>query len=261
MAKLALCIGINDYPGTDSDLSGCVNDANDWAAELTQRGFSVTKLLDSDAKKSAIVEALCSLVKSAKGGDQAVITFSGHGTWVPDDDGDEADRRDEALCPHDLGSGPLLDDELFEIFGERNLHARLIFISDSCHSGTVARYSRLSPGAARVRYLPLAHFVKDASVLARARQLQRAPAKGRSRLGALLISGSQDHEYSWDAQFEGRPNGAFTRVALDVLQRLPPTATYSDWHRAIRGELPSREYPQAPNLVGTRTQKRWPVFG
>ena len=32
--KLALCIGINDYPGTDSDLSGCVNDANDWAANL-----------------------------------------------------------------------------------------------------------------------------------------------------------------------------------------------------------------------------------
>ena len=35
MAKYALCIGINDYPGTDSDLSGCVNDANDWAAALT----------------------------------------------------------------------------------------------------------------------------------------------------------------------------------------------------------------------------------
>jgi hypothetical protein len=29
MAKKVLCIGINDYPGTDSDLSGCVNDAND----------------------------------------------------------------------------------------------------------------------------------------------------------------------------------------------------------------------------------------
>jgi hypothetical protein len=29
MAKNALCIGINDYPGTQSDLKGCVNDAND----------------------------------------------------------------------------------------------------------------------------------------------------------------------------------------------------------------------------------------
>ncbi len=32
MSKKALCIGINDYPGTQNDLSGCVNDANDWAA-------------------------------------------------------------------------------------------------------------------------------------------------------------------------------------------------------------------------------------
>ena len=30
MTKKALCIGINDYPGTDSDLQGCVNDATDW---------------------------------------------------------------------------------------------------------------------------------------------------------------------------------------------------------------------------------------
>ncbi|WP_349769079.1 caspase family protein, partial [Zoogloea sp.] len=27
MSKKALCIGINDYPGTQNDLSGCVNDA------------------------------------------------------------------------------------------------------------------------------------------------------------------------------------------------------------------------------------------
>jgi len=33
MAKLALCIGINDYPGTVNDLSGCVNDAQDWSAD------------------------------------------------------------------------------------------------------------------------------------------------------------------------------------------------------------------------------------
>ena len=45
MAKKALCIGINDYPGTQSDLSGCVNDAHDWENVLDARGFSVTMLL------------------------------------------------------------------------------------------------------------------------------------------------------------------------------------------------------------------------
>ena len=41
MDKRALCIGINDYPGTGSDLAGCVNDANDWAEALAGRGFEV----------------------------------------------------------------------------------------------------------------------------------------------------------------------------------------------------------------------------
>ena len=41
MSKRALCMGINNYPGTHMDLSGCVNDARDWAAELTVRGSAV----------------------------------------------------------------------------------------------------------------------------------------------------------------------------------------------------------------------------
>ena len=58
MAKNALCIGINDYPGTGSDLAGCVNDANDWKATLQNRGFTVTQLLDSKATKDAMVREM-----------------------------------------------------------------------------------------------------------------------------------------------------------------------------------------------------------
>lgn len=52
--KYALCIGINDYPGTQSDLADCVNDANDWKKALKSRGFEVTTLLDKKAKDNAI---------------------------------------------------------------------------------------------------------------------------------------------------------------------------------------------------------------
>ncbi len=41
MNQRALCVGINDYPGTDSDLAGCANDAADWAAALRKRGFEL----------------------------------------------------------------------------------------------------------------------------------------------------------------------------------------------------------------------------
>src|SRR5512137_1884300 len=84
MSKLALCIGINNYPGTDMDLAGCVNDANDWAAELTSRGFSVNKLLDSQATKAGMVDAFKRIVGQAVSGDVVVITYSGHGTYQYD---------------------------------------------------------------------------------------------------------------------------------------------------------------------------------
>ena len=115
MAKNALCIGINDYPGTGSDLAGCVNDAQDWRATLESRGYEVQMLLDAEASKAAMSDAIAGLIDQAVAGDTLVITYSGHGTWVPDTSDDETDARDEALCPHDIRTaGPLLDDELHE---------------------------------------------------------------------------------------------------------------------------------------------------
>ena len=58
MAKRALCIGINNYPGTQNDLAGCVNDAEDWAATLQARGFAVATMLDSQATKTNMVKAI-----------------------------------------------------------------------------------------------------------------------------------------------------------------------------------------------------------
>jgi hypothetical protein len=71
------------------------------------------------------------------------------------------------------------------------------------------------------------------------------------------MAGCQDTEYSYDAYFRGRPNGAFTFVALDALRRLPKSATYRDWFRRVRAALPSQQYPQTPNLYGSSTMKRW----
>jgi hypothetical protein len=74
---------------------------------------------------------------------------------------------------------------------------------------------------------------------------------------ALLLAGCRDFEYSYDAHFAGRPNGAFTRTAIEVLRSLPKTATYLAAHREIRKRLPTAEYPQEPQLFGTPNQRRW----
>ncbi len=270
MAKQALCIGINDYPGTDSDLAGCVNDADDWATVLKDRGFTVTKMLNRQATGKAMRKAVASLVVDAKKGDSVVIQFSGHGSFVPDVDGDEPDGTDECLCPYDIEkNGPITDDELYDILSRLARGARLLMISDSCHSGTVARFAPITtppttagknPPQRTIRFLPPTVYLprREISKLGRCRPLRKSSPPGRP--GALLLAGCQDVEYSYDAYFRGRPNGAFTFVAIRALSKLRPAATYSDWFKEIRKTLPSRQYPQSPNLWGTAGMKRRKVL-
>ena len=115
MAKRALCVGINDYPDSSMDLAGCVNDASDWRQVLEGRGYLVTSLLDAEATRQRMLDALDQLVSPASDGDALVFTFSGHGSWMPDADADEPDARDEMLCPHDVMQDHyVLDDDLHE---------------------------------------------------------------------------------------------------------------------------------------------------
>lgn len=270
MNRYALCIGINDYPGTNSDLAGCVNDANDWAAALVARKFHVDQLLDSAATGVAIRSEIAATVDRAMEGDIVVIQFSGHGSFVPDEDGDEPDGTDECLCPHDIQkNGPITDDELFELYSRRKPGVQFVMISDSCHSGTVAKFAPITtPGTTRaahppqrlVRFLPPQTFLdkKDYASLGAKRAIQKSSPPGR--YAALLMSGCQDTEYSYDAWFQGRPNGAFTFVALRELKALPKSATYKDWHDRVRKVLPSQQYPQSPNLYGSSVMKHWKVF-
>jgi len=268
--KRALCIGINNYPGTDSDLEGCLNDVADWAAALRKRGFQVTTLLDRQATGAAIRKGIRALLAACTRGDLAVVQYSGHGSFVPDRDGDEPDGTDECLCPYDVTrKGVLTDDELFTLYSARPADVRLVVISDSCHSGTVARFApiRTPPTAAgphppcrTVRFLPPGSFLapRAAAPLGLRRAARRASPPGR--YAGLLLAGCQDTEYSYDAVFQGRPNGAFSFVALKALAKLKPGATYQDWYAAIKKTLPSRQYPQSPNLYGSVAMKQWKVL-
>jgi hypothetical protein len=263
MAKRALCVGINDYAGNINDLNGCVNDANDWEAELKKRGYEVAKLLDAQATRAGLVKAIGDLIQSGKDGDSLVFTYSGHGSWLPDNNGDEGDGRDEMLCPQDLASEQyLLDDDLNDIFSQKVAGARLFFISDSCHSGSVSKVAPLPAGAgkvAQVRLVGPLEFVKDERMRERIQQVAQTPrAATTQKYPALLLSGCRDVEVSYDAYFNGRANGALTRVALDALKTNP--ATPRAWWNEIRKALPSAQYPQSPQLYGSKVAKGGPLF-
>ena len=68
-------------------------------------------------------------------------------------------------------------------------------------------------------------------------------------------------EYSYDAWFNGRANGAFTYTALKCLRALDSEASYQDWYREIRKYLPNIHYPQTPQIVASKYQKyRWKIL-
>jgi metacaspase-1 len=255
----ALCSGINDYPGTGQDLGGCLADAEDVLNELDRRKFSIRTLFDRQFTRDLWLEELRDLVAKPKRNELAVAQWSSHGTWVADVDGDEADGRDEAICPYDYATaGVILDDEIAEIC--RDCKGTVLLWADSCHSGTVSRDIHLGlPHSASTRFLPPETVLGHGLPLEAARKRSHTPVRRRGHT-AILVAGCRDAEYCYDAVINGKPNGAFTRAALDALKTLAPGANYLDWYRAIRKQLPSAQYPQTPQITATRAQLRRPVL-
>jgi uncharacterized caspase-like protein len=244
--KKAICIGINNYPGIFNDLKGCVNDARDWSALLQGLGFEVSLLLDAQATRQNVKDALQELMRTTNAGDITVFTYSGHGTQVVDSGGDEDDPYDEAICLYD---GNVIDDELRILLEGLHRQATLVVISDSCFSGSV---TRIAAEKAVPRFIPPV-------VSMTGRTVRRPFLLPEAGMPEILITGCSDSEYSYDAEFDGRPNGAMTALALRAI-RQNPDATYREFHAALRALLPSEDYPQSPQLEGSDVNKDRKLF-
>ena len=137
----ALLIGINDYQGTESDLQGTSADVRNVAEALIGTfGWNpdnIYTLLDDKATAENIVTAIkVLLVDSTRPGDQVFLHYSGHGTQITDQNGDESDQKDEVIVSADLNAIPDdLFDEALRLIEDR----RVTVIFDSCFSGTATR--------------------------------------------------------------------------------------------------------------------------
>jgi hypothetical protein len=79
--KFALCVGVSDYKSPNiGDLSYCDEDASDWASYFRGKGYSVTTLIDSQAKEVSVESALFSIIAAADADDIVAFATSGHGT-------------------------------------------------------------------------------------------------------------------------------------------------------------------------------------
>lgn len=257
--KRVLSVGINEYPYPENRLRGCVNDATDWSTYLSGAyGFTATALLDSQATHRNFKEQAGNYLTDSKSGDYIVITYSGHGSNVKDYDGDEPDGRDECLCLYDKF---FIDDELRVLFKNIHPEAILVFISDSCHSGTVTRAFLNTMGDAEERLMPRYLPPKDDE---EARNINLTKVAKRifypeENMNEILISGCLPTEYSYDARINGRNNGAMTAMALQVLKS-SGDITFKDFYAKLRQKLPSRNYPQTPQLEGSEANKNRIMF-
>jgi len=144
--RRAVIIGIN-YLGQPEVLQSCVNDALTMRTFIKSKGFrdhEITLLIETSTDRRTlptrrnILQALTWLVAGARTGDSLFFYFAGHGSQVPDLDGDEDDGLDETILPMDWKkSGYILDDDLFLTIVKPLPHGcRLTAVMDCCHSGT-----------------------------------------------------------------------------------------------------------------------------
>lgn len=247
-----LVIGINDYPGSNNDLNGCVNDARDIsrlmspnhgthkdAIEKTpffHNANSLVTLINNQAKLKPVIEAVGTVLTKLHDGDTAFIWFSSHGTFTDDSE------RHEALVCHDFGLW--VDTKVVSLISKRNPKSLVVFGTDACHTGTRRRdaFGRTIP-----RFLQAADFPVDEkpNQLPGTRAMQKLLPPGALK-NVIHFAGCQDTEVCYDTSFNGRPNGAFTYYLIKALSSLTPGATYGDWFNAACKYLPSGEYPQAP---------------
>lgn len=226
MVKKALLIGIN-YKNSDAELNGCINDVNNMCNMLTQNcGYepnNVIVLTDDTPNQptKANIEAYIKwLVAGAKSGDNLFFHYSGHGSYVRDRNGDEADGNDEVLVPIDYMTAPCItDDWLYDNLASKvPFGCTLYALTDCCHSGTMLdlRYGYQSMCA-----LKNGSLVNDMPYVATNwtdRFSMSVNKKNEVRGRVILISGCLDPQTSADAYIRGQGQGAFTYCLLECMK-------------------------------------------
>ena len=212
----ALLVGIEDYPY--SPLDGPGRDV-ELAQILAQRmGFANIKVLrDEDATEQNIMAGLEWLEDGVEHGERAFVYYSGHGTQLSDDTGDENDGCDEALVPVSEDVDKFIRDEDFG----RPLHALVakgalvLSVVDSCFSGTITKALGQPPHS---KYLTKTGARCNEAVNVKAFDVLEADDASASK-GLVVLTAAADNEVAL-ADVTGQGKGSlFTQAMYDVVEQ------------------------------------------
>lgn len=283
MAKKAFLVGIDDYAPVGAggpDLRGCVNDVRDIAHTLHALGIvpaapgTMRIITNRRATRDAILNGLRWLIAGAKKGDTLVFHYSGHGSQVADVGGDEIDRKDETICPHDYATaGMIKDDDFRAIFRTVAAGVNLDVILDSCHSGTGTRELdalAAAPEEQQVTYryieppIDYGFFLEADPTIPLRGILKPQPGEREAvivpGLKHVLWAGCRDYQTSAEASIGGVYRGIFTYCFCKTLRRAGAGVTRRKLDSLVSAYIRRRGYSQVPQLEGTRASMAEKVF-
>ena len=270
----AVLIGASTYKNLppDKSLRAPANDVRRMKAALIALGVRADDIATyadgvegskADPTASVIAEVLDALPGRIGAGDNIVIYLSGHGTQIPDDNGDEDDGFDEAFLPVDAVPPPpgavrfdmtnvIRDDRIGELIDAlRAKGAHVWLVVDSCHSGTISRAVNEEQRAKEISATDFGLPVGTPATQAPGQKTLADMKAGKATGGSFVaFYASQSDEISLEIALpRGAPPerqswvSAFTDAMIGALER-GRVATYRDLldetARAMRAQIPPR---------------------
>jgi len=144
----------------------------------------------------------------------------------------------------------VIDDELYTALLRLDAGVRVVMVSDSCHSGTVARAMTTGQPRAMDPGLAADVYARHDRTYGIARAQSVGAGSADVRCDGLLMAGCQDGQVALD----GDRNGLFTGTLKGIWANGRFKGSYLDAMRAARAAMPRS---QVPNLLamGPRTRR------
>lgn len=249
--KYALLIGIN-YNGTESQLNGCIHDVQHVREKLISKfGFNTENIVmlteESDILPTGenIVNGLIDLINKAnavKDGTEIWIHYSGHGSYMIDNNSDEKDGKDEVIVPLDYAeNGVITDDFLHKLLSNLSPKIRCTCFFDCCHSGTI---------------LDLKYKYN--------KNLEELIDNPKSNINAIvfLISGCKDTQTSADFCPSNCCEwaGAMTTSFLRVIENEKYNITCYSLLEKLRQDLIKNNFTQVPQMTSSYKLNEKTIF-
>jgi hypothetical protein len=197
-------------------------------------------------------QALRDLARWVNPHDRVIIFFSGHGSYVKDDNGDESDQLDEVLIPVDVNDlemprrqDVIVDDQLVQLVNALHTSTVLTFM-DACYAGGMYMGTPWAVGQPRLKF-----FAKG-EVGTLPRPLNVSPGRrvgGFALLQGVIFAAAQEYQKAWEDPNQG---GVFTTCFLQELQRYPE-ANLSQIFQATLAKMPAcnrANETQSPEMKG-----------